>query len=315
MHPIQVRRNFAVSGISPNPGTFLQRCADLMLRYGNPAVSLSVTNDIQQQNALAYGLPGWRRLLLGGGLRVVAAKRPDRFEAVMAHEASHFNHGDVSFAYLSRAILHSLVYAFGIVLLAYIFWIYRRGLWIQNESLTLVMGTLVFQVGVVTFLLLLGNLEYRALLRSREHYADVEASRYVSSAVLLDTISAVHPTDGVPSRNFSTIFKTHPTPSNRNRVLESPHVLLRRNPFQAFLTGFVGSQILLFANMIAREFPGSAVPSGVTLETISAATFAALIVVLLFSVIASENLRVAHLTRSGFPHLNSCLHHQLCRIR
>ena len=27
MHPIQVRRSFAVSGILPNPGTFLQRCA------------------------------------------------------------------------------------------------------------------------------------------------------------------------------------------------------------------------------------------------------------------------------------------------
>ena len=63
---------------------------------------------------------------------------------------------------------------------------------------------------------------------------------------------------------------------------------LWRNAFQAFLTGLVGSQILLFANMIAREFPGSAVPSGVTLETISAATFAALVVILLFALIASE---------------------------
>jgi len=57
VHPIQVRRSFAVSGISRNRRTFLDRCAALIRRWGDPAVSLSLTNDIVQQNALAYGLP------------------------------------------------------------------------------------------------------------------------------------------------------------------------------------------------------------------------------------------------------------------
>jgi Zn-dependent protease with chaperone function len=299
VHPIQVRRSFAVSGISRHAGTFLQKCADVARRCGDPAVSLSLTNDIEQQNALAYGLPGWRRLLVGGGLRVVAAKRPERFEAVLAHEVSHLHHRDVDFTYLSRAILYSLSCAFLILLLPYIHWVYQRyrlSLGIGSESLALAKSTLVFQAGIITFVLLLVNIEYRALLRSREHYADVDATRYVGSSNLLDTFRAAHPV----SPNFFTIFRTHPTPSSRGRVVENPQVLLRTDPLQAVLTGLVASQVLLFTNMIAREFPGGTVPTGVTLEKISVAIFAGAVIVLLLSVIASQNLRIVTSYSLGF---------------
>jgi Zn-dependent protease with chaperone function len=295
LHPIQVRRSFARSGLSHRYENFIQRCATQMRRFGNPSAAISLTNDIEQQNALAYGLPGWRCLLVGGGLRPVAAKRPDRFESVIAHEASHFRHGDVDFGYLSRATLYALSCVCIIIVSAHIYRIYE--LRIGSEYLLLRKGPLLFQAGTIAAVMFLANIEYRALLRSREHYADVEAARYVGAAFLLDTIRAAHPTTGRRTLSSLEILRTHPTESRRSRVIAEPSILLRRDQLQALLTGIVTSQLILLTNVIPPQpfLKYSGTPLEIGFQDLPLLAFSAGLVSIFLSVMASQNLRIVTL--------------------
>jgi len=253
---------------------FIQECANLAARFGYPGARVLLTNNIHQQNALACGILGCRYILVGGGLRVVAAREPKRFQATIAHEASHLLHGDVDFTYLGIAAANGLAFVFCLGLLVYVYKFCLRlkmsmllpffGPWLQVHGLSDFVATfgvwflwlvipLLIELTMVAGLFMVVAFEYRALLRNREYHADVHAASRVGAEALIDALRAGRSRDNIPGRFVA--FRRHPTQLQREEVVKHPHHLLRTSHTQALIAGFTAGQIIVQASVLRNIDP------------------------------------------------------------
>jgi len=275
LHPVIARRRFG-EGRSLDPGTALgQLVSDLVLRMKLSKVAFSVTSDMRNQNAIAFGFPGRRQVRFGGGMRLVVSKAPILARTVTAHEFGHLRHNDVDLGLLTRGIAWATACLAGVTVviqlvgLAMFLSVPRNATTVANlwtgfwHGRTPVTQALEFAhqweaLYGVSFGFLLGNLaffffvlylEYAAALRSREHYADI----FAGSVVGADTLKSLF-SDG--RRQWTVVpnmFRTHPTNARRYRVITQPDLVLRPTILQALTSGYLAGLFVVYVTTYTTD--------------------------------------------------------------
>jgi Zn-dependent protease with chaperone function len=77
--------------------------------------------DIRNADALAFGFSETRTILMGKGLLFLSVTQPLEFTARIAHEIGHFKNGDVTYAFLSRALLQANLLLMALILVWLLF--------------------------------------------------------------------------------------------------------------------------------------------------------------------------------------------------
>lgn len=202
---------------------------DLALR-ALPALALGPTN---QRDAFCFGAPGRPVLVLPPGL-AVRFGRPAVFDPVVRHELAHVRHRDVPLAWLSRMFL-----------------------WVGAVAAALPLLTLAGArpaeiadyVWRAALLVSAGWLVARAVLRAREHEADLAAAGADPAPLRAVLAGGVISATATGWRRWTA---HHPSQSERVAVLDDPPSVAR--------TGFLGGFLPAF-------FAGSAAPVLTTVLT------------------------------------------------
>lgn len=165
-------------------------------------------------SALAYGVPGRYRLVVTPALLGAARRHRDQFDLVLRHELAHVRNHDVVLAYAAICAWYALLALLVVPLVWKIF----------DPDRSLVPEYLVR----FTILALLVYLLRAALLRSREHDADLRVASWSGRAEdfadLLATggLAPAAPGASASETSVRRWFVLHPTPDARAQVVRSP---------------------------------------------------------------------------------------------
>jgi tetratricopeptide (TPR) repeat protein/Zn-dependent protease with chaperone function len=275
LHPVIARRRFG-EGRSLDPDTVLGRLvSDLASGMKLSRVEFSVTSDMRNQTAIAFGFPGRRQVRFGGGMRLVVSKAPILARTVAAHEFGHLRHGDVDLGLLTRGIawatacLAGVTVVIQLVSLAMFLSVPRNattvanlwsGFWhgrvpimqvfeFAHQWETLYGVSFGFLLSNLAFFFLVLYFEYAAALRSREHYADI----FAGSVVGTDTLKSLF-SDGRRQRTIiPNIFRTHPTIARRYRVITQPDLVLRPTILQALASGYLAGLFIVYVTTYTTD--------------------------------------------------------------
>ncbi|MGW4475028.1 M48 family metalloprotease [Nonomuraea sp. NPDC004354] len=183
-----------------------------------------------------FGLPGRHVVALSMGLVMAHADRPAVAEAVLRHELAHIRNRDVGIAHFTVAIWWSFLLATCLPALV------LTALWRP-------LG-LVFLGVVIPVIALVLWLARTAVLRAREHHADVRAGdtpdRREGMAAAVETVA------DPPLRGPFRFFTSHPRAQDRRDVLDEPGRLLRLNQWEMFAAGLLAG--LGFVPVVAAVF-------------------------------------------------------------
>ena len=83
------------------------RISELAQRNSVQLPRLLVDKDILHVDAIAFGFPGRRTLLLGKGLLFLYAKRPSEFDVRLVHELTHIKNKDIDFGFVAQALVNA----------------------------------------------------------------------------------------------------------------------------------------------------------------------------------------------------------------
>ncbi|WP_456726692.1 M48 family metalloprotease [Bradyrhizobium sp. USDA 3397] len=328
LHPVISRRRFG-EGRPLDPGTALgQLASDLAIQMKLSRVAFSVTSDLRNQTAIAFGFPGRRQVRFGGGMRLVVSKAPILARTVTAHEFGHLRHSDVDLGLLTRGVAWATACLAGVTLVIQImgltiflstpqnaktvanlwtgFWHGRipilQALEFAHQFEPFYGPPFVFVLGSPAFFFLVLYLEYAAALRSREHYADI----FAGSVVGADTLKSLF-SDGRRQRTvIPNIFRTHPTIARRYRVVSQPDLVLRPTIFQALASGYLAGLFIVYATTYVTEnrpdpagtrWVTSGLPQCCDTSWLVNALLVTLTSLLVFVLVGSLNLRLAAFAR------------------
>ena len=129
-------------------------------------------------SGLAFGRFGRRYVALGGGLVVRYYTDPEAFRAILLHELGHLRNRDVDKTYFTMALWYSFL---GVAVLPLL-------VSLHDERLPYI-WSIVWRLGVLVVLVYLSR---NAVLRARESYADLRASRDERGADALRGVIGAH---------------------------------------------------------------------------------------------------------------------------
>ncbi|MCS3763175.1 M48 family metalloprotease [Bradyrhizobium centrosematis] len=257
-HPLRQARAFGDSESLDASSSAARRVSEIAIAANISPPSIVMDKDLHHVDALAFGLPGSRTILMGRGLLLLLAKRPNEFDVRLAHEIAHIKNGDVDFGFLAQAVVKAtkvlLFLLLFLWLFCFCFWSYKRwdafgpffsagyplssftSYYRRLASGFVGRGAIVFLFGM-TFFLLLVVTEYRSFLRSREHYADVFASHMISLPAFASAFSRIPSQPNV----FLDLYSAHPAPQDRTDVARSPmRVFVPRLTYFVYLGSLCG---------------------------------------------------------------------------
>ena len=191
------------------------------------------------RSAVAYGSPRAYRVAITPALVGAARRDPTIFDLVLVHELAHVRHHDVTLAYYAVCVWYALLPA----LAAPLAW---RAV---DHDLSLVPEYLLR----VTALTVLVYMVRAALLRVREHYADVRAGSAPASAdALIGALQGSHS----PGRRVIRPLSVHPSAAARVRVVGDPGRLARLSAAELFAVSVTATWSLpLLEDVLANGDP------------------------------------------------------------
>ena len=199
--PVVLERRRRLRPAGPKLAATASRFIELAHRAGLSRPPALMIGPATQRDGFSYGAPGRYRIALP---RSIAVRPHDpAFEALVSHELAHVVHGDVALAWLARSVWYSIA---PLLLLPIVVDLARGDLpWVADYTWRagLLAGTVV--------------LSRAALLRSREHDADVRATSWGAPVeALLKTIRSP------ATRPARRLVANHPSTSTRIDVLHRP---------------------------------------------------------------------------------------------
>jgi len=191
------------------------------------------------RDAVSYGTPGRYRVALPRALTVAG---PDLTDAVLRHELAHIAHRDVLYAWLARSMLVTMLPLLAVPVL----------LGVVTGDVSLI-PDLVWRSAI---LLVVAELISRALLRSREHDADLRAADDGGGvqAVAHALRRTRHDDGGMWHRG---LLARHPTPQERLEVVESPERAAATTWLDAFTAAFLAALIIPIVNSVFAALLGT----------------------------------------------------------
>ncbi|MFI9589063.1 M48 family metalloprotease [Nonomuraea sp. NPDC052265] len=207
-------------------------------------------------DAVVFGSSRRPIVCLHGGLLARRTAAPDGFRATVMHEFAHIRNGDVTITYATIVVWRVFVV---LVLLPYVLWYLtaiptsvRSPFWPGETALT-TRGLLL-----PVCMILLVYLARSDVLRSREIYADLAATRWGADLrSLAFTVSA--PARGRLRQafgSFAELWRTHPRWTLRRDAVTDSAVLFGVQALPMFLTGaaapLIDVQVADYLPLVAR---------------------------------------------------------------
>jgi Zn-dependent protease with chaperone function len=231
-------------------------------------------------DALAFGVPGHYRIALGPALVAQQYTDAPAFDAVIRHELAHIANRDVVLTYLANAIW----YSWCVVALVPL----TIGLAASEPSFLYPVG---WRVAVMTALIYLTR---NGLLRAREQYADVRASRRDGPDGAMARVLDAAPRRAADRR--PALLRWHPSTTERLAIVRDPTPLLRLGVLDAFAAGLAGGIAIPTASNFVLHLT-----SGGTAVTTGTAAAVAVVGALLGAVFGAAVWRAGVAVRTSGP--------------
>jgi Zn-dependent protease with chaperone function len=202
--PVLVKRRRRLRPAGPKLAATTERFEQLARDAGLTRVPALMIGSAAQRDAFSYGVPARYRVVLPPGVAI--RPRSPGFQALVAHELAHVARRDVTVAWLARSVGYAVVPVLVLPVL-----------------LALVTGDLSLVPDYIWRAVLLGAviaLTRAAILRSREHDADLRAARHGSDVPALSALLSSIPDK--PRTAVRRLFANHPTVRARIEVLHRP---------------------------------------------------------------------------------------------
>lgn len=204
------------------------RLLDLSAEAGLRAAPRLMWNPVDQRGgARAYGTPGNYRVAVTPALIGAAGRRPQAFDAVLRHEIAHIANRDVLPAAAARVAGQVVIALLALPVL-----------WrLVDHDLSLLPDFLWRAL----LLVLLVRAVRAAVLRSREHYADVRAAARSDQPLrIAEMLAAASPgARGARARMPADWFSLHPAPARRAAFVGDPRLLGRPGIGELFTLGLL----------------------------------------------------------------------------
>ena len=202
-----------------------ERVAALAAEAGLARPPTLVLGSAAQRDAFSYGTPGRYRVALP---RAVAVRWRDEalFDPLVRHELAHVAHRDVALSWLARSVWYALAPLLAVPLVV--------GLVGSDHS---ILGDYLWRAAAFAVVV---QLVSRALLRSREHDADLRAARAGGGPEAVAAVVArVRDPGGVPWHR--RLLANHPPPARRLAVLRRPELAAGATFLDGLTAGFLAA--------------------------------------------------------------------------
>ncbi|MBA4864433.1 M48 family metalloprotease [Streptomyces sp. PSKA54] len=203
---------------------------ELRDRSGTEPVSWYAEPLNPRVSALAFGRWRRRHIVLSGGLLALRTSRPETYEAVLLHELAHIRNRDVDISFLTivvgRVALPVLLFSLPTGIGWPLIWNRTVGSFAEGAA-----GSLQ-----ILCLLVVVPLARRAVLRSREFYADARAQQWSISP---DALRSLFDKRDTRRRLSGGLLRVHPTPARRLAMLANPEPLFRSGLWEMAAVGCV----------------------------------------------------------------------------
>jgi Zn-dependent protease with chaperone function len=210
-----------VTGLEPAS----ERVAALASEAGLARPPTLMLGPAAQRDGFSYGSPGRYRIALP---RAVAIhwRNASVFDPLVRHELAHIAHRDVALAWLARSIWYALAPLLAAPLIV-----------ILLSSDRSILGDYLWRAVLwAALLVVMVQLASKALLRSREHDADLRAARTAGGPEQVTAVlSLIREPGEVPW--YRRLLANHPSPVKRLAVLQRPELAVG----VTFLDGFTAA--------------------------------------------------------------------------
>ncbi|WP_079123166.1 M48 family metalloprotease [Streptomyces abyssalis] len=225
---IRRRRYVRLGGELPDVARALER-----LRAGTDTeqVSWYVQPLNSRVSALAFGRWRRRHIVLSGGLVALRTARPEAFEAVVLHELAHVRNRDIDISFLTIAAGRAGLPVLLMTLPSGIGW---ELLWGTGTAASFAQGAASSLQTLC--LIVVMPLARRAVLRSREFYADARAQQWNTSP---QALHALFGSENGKRRLAGGLLRVHPTAARRRAMLHDTGPLFRSGFWELFAAGSV----------------------------------------------------------------------------
>lgn len=272
LHPWRQLRSFGSAKCLPENDLLSLRVGCLCSEVGVKMPVLLIDGDISNTDAIAFGWP-WRKfLLLGRGLVLLHQTRPREFDARICHEIGHIRNGDIGITFFAHGLIVASICALLSSAFYYIFItagiFYRE--WLQWRSdgnafhafllaqippfqtISLVFAASVLQSAGWALILII---EHRGFLRARELYADATSANIVGA----ESMNLALGRGTSESSTALEVFAFHPKLDDRRAVIADPTKLLRPKVIGLLSVGYIVG-LVLSAMTILTSVPYLAPP-------------------------------------------------------
>ncbi|MGY3474709.1 M48 family metalloprotease [Bradyrhizobium ottawaense] len=252
LHPVKRRNSFGPARELDANDPVTLKIQELCQGLGVATPVLLMDRDIRNHDALAFGLPWKKYLLLGRGLLLLRIKQPDAFDARITHEIGHIRNGDLAITFFAQALVVAssvlliatvAQYFFMNVAMNYQSWLTWKaagqpfGAFIAAQIPPLKANLLLLAIATLKSCVwaILLFAEHRSFLRVRELYADSTSAATIGAPSMLEALGREKRVHSLSSR----LFAAHPSIVSRRAAVEAPVTIIAPSLWGVFFLGYV----------------------------------------------------------------------------